>query len=109
MKKLMSLLVLLLAFALVAPAQKKPADAAKKATAAAKTEVSKTLIDINSASEKDLQQLPGIGAAYSKKIIDGRPYGGKDELKKILPGPTYDGIKDLIVAKQAKKAAGAKK
>jgi competence protein ComEA len=49
--------------------------------------------------------LPGIGDAYSKKIIAGRPYAKKDQLisKKVLPQATYDKIKDKIVAKQAKK------
>jgi hypothetical protein len=46
--------------------------------------------------------LPGIGDAYSKKIIEGGPYKRKDELvqKKIVPQGTYDKTKDQIVAKQ---------
>ncbi len=46
--------------------------------------------------------MPGIGDAYSKKIIDNRPYKRKDELvaKKVVPQATYDKIKDHIVAKQ---------
>ena len=59
-------------------------------------------LDINSASAADLQTLPGIGDAYSKKIVDNRPYKRKDELvkKKVVPQGTYDKIKDHIIAKQ---------
>src|SRR5262249_43967604 len=44
------------------------------------TKEKKAPLDINSASEDELKALPGIGDAYSKKIIEGRPYKGKDEL-----------------------------
>jgi predicted DNA-binding helix-hairpin-helix protein len=78
-----------------------PAVPAKPAVPAAKIE----LIDINSATEAELKAIPGIGDAYAKKIIAVRPFANESQLlsKKIIPKPVYDKVKDMIIAKQAKK------
>src|SRR3954452_885583 len=77
----------------------------KTTTSSEKKSAKTNLVDINSATKDELTALPGIGDAYSQKIIDGRPYTNKAQLvsKKILPKGTYDGVKAQITAKHAAK------
>lgn len=95
------ILALFAAITLAAAPQTKPSSGSKTSQAS-KAAPASDLIDINTATADQLQTLPGIGKAYSQKIIASRPYRAKNQLvdKKIIPAATYAKIKDKIIAKQ---------
>lgn len=56
-------------------------------------------IDINSASQADLESLPGVGAATAKKIIAGRPFSSVSDLSRAgVSADTIAKIKPLVKA-----------
>ncbi len=63
-----------------------PAAAAQTTTAAAgkatgtRTATQHGKVDINSATDKELERLPGVDAATAEKIIEGRPYASVSDL-----------------------------
>jgi DNA uptake protein ComE-like DNA-binding protein len=58
-------------------------------------------LDLNTASETQLDDLPGIDKRAARHIIAGRPYREKHELldKGIVSSDEYDRIRDDVTAK----------
>jgi DNA uptake protein ComE-like DNA-binding protein len=77
--------LLISAFASVASAKDKPAK-----------------IDLNTATQQELENLPGVGEATAKKIIAGRPYSKVSDLEKAgVPKSTIDKIKSQVTVSKS--------
>lgn len=86
-----------------APTAAKVAEVVKPAAAAAPAPSASSPLDINSATKAQLEALPGIGPAFADRILKGRPFQRKDQLKGILPAGVYEKVQALIIAKQLTK------
>jgi DNA uptake protein ComE-like DNA-binding protein len=94
----------------VVSAQSNPSSAPAKAKAE-KKEKAPPKVDINTATKEQLAKLPGLDEATADKIIAARPFANKTQLKskKLISDATYEGIKDLTVARQPKDPNAPKK
>ena len=89
------------------PAARRPATSA--ATRSQAAPAGPALIDVNSADEKALDALPGVGPVRAKAIVANRPYTEKQELvtKKALPANVLAGIQDKIALINVNSATAA--
>lgn len=69
-----------------------------KISSSSKPDITTSIVNINTASQFELEVLPGIGPVTAIKIISGRPYQTIEELKtkKIVGNALFDKIKDSI-------------
>jgi competence ComEA-like helix-hairpin-helix protein len=71
-----------------------PAHAVKKADAQKSIAA---VVDINNATQKELEDIKGVGSATAKKIIANRPYKSVDELSKAgLKAKAIEAIKPFV-------------
>jgi DNA uptake protein ComE-like DNA-binding protein len=65
------------------------------------------LMDINTASREKLMSLPGMSERLADRVIAGRPYRSRVDLKSrnVLPVNVFNAIVELIVAKSPKLTA----
>lgn len=76
----------------------------------ASAEKAKAAVDINTASQQEIEGLKGVGAATAKKIIANRPYKSVDELSKAgLSAKKIEALKPYVAAGAATAAAPAAK
>jgi DNA uptake protein ComE-like DNA-binding protein len=73
--------------------------------AAAHPQPPANLLDINTATVAQLKALPGMGVAYARRVIAGRPYTAKNQLvtRGILPQDVYSRFQFGIIARKTTK------
>jgi DNA uptake protein ComE-like DNA-binding protein len=96
------LVPLLLSFLIGLALQASPALAAKSKAAK---------VNLNTASQQELEALPGVGEAMAKKIIAARPYASVEELstKAGVPASTVQKLKGHVTAGSASSPPASEK
>jgi competence protein ComEA len=99
----LSFSILLISAAFILGMGTAPAHAAKGADA---LKSAAGLVDINSATQAELEGLKGVGPATAKKIIAGRPYTSVDGLTKAgLSTKAVEALKPFVTVGKAQAAA----
>jgi competence protein ComEA len=97
--KPLRILFFILAFTIVSPASPQ-----HTSTAPAVSQPNGDLVDLNTATLDQLKSLPGMGTAYARRIVAGRPYTAKNQLvnRGIIPQAAYEKMQSLVVARHPK-------
>jgi hypothetical protein len=86
--------------------RKSPNKSAKTEKTAAAQSPASERVDLNSASQSELDKLPGVGPATARKIIAGRPYNSVDDLARTgVSKSTISKIRPLVAVHSAPVAA----
>ena len=73
-----------------------------------KTAAASSAVDLNTASQKELETLPGVGPATAKKIVSGRPYASVADLSKAgVPASTIEKVRGLVVVTASRPATAS--
>jgi len=97
----------LLCCAILAPAGYATERKSRDKSAAAQSTAGQK-VDLNSASQSELDKLPGVGPATAKKIIAGRPYNSVDDLTRAgVSASTVSKIRPLVAVHAASAPAPA--
>ena len=84
----------------IAPAAFAQGSAGRQTKSPAAASTSSAPVDLNSATEKELEALPGVGPATAKKIMAGRPYTSTADLAKAgVSKSTIDKINSLVTVR----------
>lgn len=104
----LTVLFLAIAFAVSGSAGQTAKDKDQDKPAQTQQQSASTKVDLNTASEKELDTLPGVGPATAKKIISNRPYSSVDDLKKAgVSENEINKIRDMVTVSSPAAEAGS--
>ncbi len=91
------------------PRTKADASRSSRAAPGGSSSSSTGLVDLNRASEKELEALPGVGAVTARKIIAGRPYSSVGDLSSAgVSASTISKISPLVTVSAASNARSSR-
>ena len=99
-RRTLTLLAISICIGVVSPMGVRPVFAGQHPQPVTQAQPAGDLLDINTATPAQLNALPGFGPAYTKRVIEGRPYTAKNQLvtRGVLPKSAYELVASRIVA-----------